>query len=95
MTGKAGADWLTIDAEGHATMDIKVLLLTDDGAHGVRDPRRPRRLEPVASAAARCSRCARLESGDERYQWVNHLPLVAKGSVIEGGGVAHELFELV
>ena len=33
MTGKAGADWLTLDADGHATMDIKVVLLTDDGAH--------------------------------------------------------------
>src|ERR1700709_1157788 len=32
MTGKSGADWLTIDDDGHATMDIKVLLLTDDGA---------------------------------------------------------------
>ena len=41
------------------------------------------------------TRAPRLESGDERYQWVNHLPLVAKGAVIEGGGVAHELFELV
>jgi hypothetical protein len=38
---------------------------------------------------------ARLESGDERYRWVNHLPLASKGAVLEGGGVAHELFELV
>jgi hypothetical protein len=94
MTGKAGADWLTIDAEGHATMDIKVLLLTDDGApvfvtlDGRADWTGGLGRGPVFSVA-------RLESGDERYRWVNHLPLVSKGSVVEGGGVAHELFELV
>src|SRR5436305_14158529 len=32
MTGKSGADWLTIDDDNNATIDIRVLLLTDDGA---------------------------------------------------------------
>ena len=94
MTGKAGADWLTVDDEGHATMDIRALLLTDDGAHVyVTLDGRADWSQGLGRGAVYSS--ARLESGDERYQWVNHLPLVAKGAVIEGGGVAHELFELV
>jgi hypothetical protein len=36
-----------------------------------------------------------LESGDERYRWVNHVPLVSKGAVADGGAVAHEFFEMV
>jgi hypothetical protein len=36
-----------------------------------------------------------LESGDERYRWVNYVPLVAKGEVSDAGAVAHEFFELV
>jgi hypothetical protein len=92
MTGRAGADWLTIDDEGHATMDIKVVLLTDDGAHVfvTLDGRAywPRLGQgPVYSSA-------RLESGDERYTWVNHLPLVSKGELADGV-VAHQIFELV
>jgi hypothetical protein len=75
-------------------MDIRALLLTDDGAHvyvtldGRADWSQGLGRGTVYSTA-------RLESGDERYHWVNRLPLVAKGAVLEGGGVAHELFELV
>ena len=94
MTGKAGADWLTIDADGHATMDIRAVLLTDDGAHVyVTLDGRADWSEGLGRGAVFST--ARLESGDERYRWVNHLPLVSKGQVVEGGGVAHELFELV
>jgi hypothetical protein len=94
MTGRAGADWLTIDADGHATMDIRVVLLTDDGAHVyVALDGRADWSEGLGRGSVFST--ARLESGHERYRWVNHLPLVSKGQVVEGGGVAHELFELV
>jgi len=94
MTGKAGADWLTIDAGGHATMDIRAVLLTDDGAQVyVTLDGRADWSEGLGRGAVFST--ARLESGDERYRWVNNLPLVSKGAVVEGGGVAHELFELV
>jgi len=94
MTGRSGADWLTVDAHGHVTIDIRVLLLTDDGAHVfvTLDGRAhwPERLGsgPIYSTV-------RLESGDERYAWVNDVIAVSKGSVTEGGAVAHECFELV
>jgi hypothetical protein len=94
MTARAGADWLTVDQDGHATIDIRVLLLTEDGAHVfvTLDGRAhwPERLGlgPIYSTV-------RFESGEERYRWVNDLVLVSKGSVTEGRAVAHECFELV
>lgn len=94
MTGKAGADWLTIDAEGHATMDIKVVLLTDDGAH-VFVTLDGRAYWPQLGQGTIYSR-ASFESGDERYRWVNHMPLVSRGAVVpELRAVAHEIFEMV
>ena len=94
MVGKAAADWLTVDDDGNVTLDIRVLLIqTDDGAqvyvHLDGRAQWPERLGdgPIYSRAT-------LEAGDERYAWVNHLPLVSKGAVAPGGGVAHELFEL-
>lgn len=92
MTGKAGADWLTIDDAGHATMDIKVLLLTDDGAH-VFVTLDGKAYWPQLGQGPVYS-TARFESGDERYRWVNHLPLVSKGELADGS-VAHQIFELV
>jgi hypothetical protein len=94
MTAKAGADWLTVDDHGRATIDIRVLLLTDDGAHvfatldGRADWAEGLGRGPIYSTA-------RLESGDERYGWVNDLPLVSKGEVTAGRAVAHELFQLI
>ena len=94
MTGKSAADWLTVDPAGHATLDIRVLLLTDDGAHVfVTLDGRARWGEGLGRGPI-YSR-ANLESGDERYRWVNHVPLVARGEVTDAGAVAHEFFEMV
>jgi hypothetical protein len=94
MVGGAGADWLTVDDAGNATMDIRVLLLSDDGAHVFVT------LDGRAQWGSSLGRgpiysSVRLESGDERYLWVNQIPLVSKGTIGEGGAVAHEFFELV
>ncbi|MGP0031599.1 MAG: DUF3237 domain-containing protein [Acidimicrobiales bacterium] len=94
MTAKSGADWLTVDDHGHATIDIRVLLLTHDGAH-VFVTLDGRAHWPERLGQGSIYSTARLESGDERYRWVNHLPLVSKGTVGEGRAVAHEFFQLV
>ncbi len=93
MIGKSGADWLAIDDEGHTTLDIRVLLETDDGAKvfvtldgRAHWPQLGR--GPIYSTA-------RLESGDERYAWVNHLPLISKGEIGADRAVVHRLYELV
>ena len=94
MTGKSAADWLAVDGQGHTTLDIRVLLRTDDDAlvYVALDGRADWS-EGLGRGVIYST--AKLESGDERYAWVNHLPLVSKGAVGAGGGVAHELFELV
>jgi hypothetical protein len=94
MTGKSGADWLIVDAAGNATIDIKVLLLTDDGAHVFVTLDGAARWGEGLGHGPIYSR-ARLESGDERYRWVNGIPLVSKGAVTEGRAVAHEFFEMI
>jgi len=94
MTGKGGADWLTVSDEGRATIDIRVLMLTDDGAP-VYITLDGRAHWPDGLGRGPIYSTARLESGDERYAWVNDLPLVSKGAVTAGRAVAHELFELV
>jgi hypothetical protein len=94
MTAKAGADWLTLDEQGNATIDIRLLLLTDDGAH-VFVTLNGRANWPERLGEGPIYSTVRLESGDENYRWVNNLPLVSKGAVTEGGAVAHEFFQLV
>lgn len=93
MIGKSGADWLAIDAMNHVTLDIRVLLQTGDGAQ-VFLTLDGRAYWPQLGRGPIYS-TARLESGDERYAWVNHLPLVSKGEITEGRAVAHQLYELV
>jgi hypothetical protein len=94
MTGKSGADWLTIDGDNNATIDIRVLLLTDDRAH-VFVTLDGRASWPEQLGIGAIYSTARFESGDERYRWVNQLRLVSKGAVTEGRTVAHEIFEMV
>ncbi len=93
MTGKSAADWLTVDAAGQVTLDIRVLLTTDDGAQVFVT------LDGRADWSEGLGRGAiysrvNLESGAEQYSWVNHLPLISKGAIAPGGGVAHEFFQL-
>jgi hypothetical protein len=93
MIAKAGADWLTVDDALRATIDIRLLLETDDGAHVfVTMEGRADWQGRLGQGPIYCS--PRLESGDERYQWVNVVPLVSKG-VVTGRSVAHEFFEMV
>jgi uncharacterized protein DUF3237 len=94
MTGHSGADWLTVDDAGNATIDIRVLLLTDDGAT-VYVTMIGRASWPDALGRGTIYSMVRLESADERYAWVNTIPLVSKGAVTEGRTVAHEFFEMV
>lgn len=94
MIGKSGADWLTIDDDNNATIEIRVLLQTDDGAH-VFVTLDGRASWPEQLGAGPIYSTVRFESGDERYLWVNQLRLVSKGAVTEGRAVAHEIYEMV
>ncbi len=94
MIGQSGADWLAVADDGEVTLDIRLLIETDDGAHVyVHLDGRANWAEQLGRGAIFSS--VRLESGDERYAFVNGLRLVSKGSVGEGGSVSHVIFELL
>ena len=93
ITGKVlnlGADWQTIHVDGAAHLDTRYVVQTDDGAtieivnigtrHG--PPEVMRRLaagEDVDPSSYYMRTSARLETGDERYGWVNHMLFVCAG----------------
>ncbi|NDR56329.1 DUF3237 domain-containing protein [Aliiruegeria sabulilitoris] len=85
-----GADWQTVFADGAAHLDTRYALETEDGAvievvnvgarHG--SPEVIARLaagEDVDPASYYMRTAARLETGDERYGWVNHTLFAGAG----------------
>jgi hypothetical protein len=94
LTG--GADWLLAGPDGFGRLDVRVQLQTDDGAaiyvsyFGL--------LELNAKVAAFLERgegtefsdqyfrtAPRMETGDERYAWVQQSLFVAAGRLVPGG----------
>lgn len=85
-----GADWQTIHTDGAAHLDTRYVVQTDDGAmieivnigtrHG--PPEVIGRLaagEDVDPSSYYMRTSARLETGDDRYAWVNNLLFVCAG----------------
>ncbi len=93
ITGKVlnlGADWQTIYADGAAHLDTRYAVETDDGAiievvnvgsrHG--PPEVIAKLaagEDVDPSSYYMRTSARLETGDPRYNWVNHMIFISAG----------------
>jgi len=90
LKGEANADWLTIGADGTGTLDVRLLLETDDGAlvfaqyHGRVDTTIP--LAPVYATP-------RFDTGDPRYLWLNRIQAVAKGT-LGGDTLTYEVCEV-
>jgi len=86
------ADWVVVSAEGIATVDVRMLVETHDGAHvyvryhGRSDFSQGIGAAPIYSAPL-------FESGDERYTWVNSIQAVSKG-VLDGTALVYEVYEL-
>ncbi|MBA3546949.1 MAG: DUF3237 domain-containing protein [Nannocystis sp.] len=92
LRGAAAADWLIIGADGIATLDIRFVLATDDGAilyvHG------PGRSDASKGAGSAPSYFVPyIETDDPRYAWLNRTQLIAKGQ-LTGTTVAFEVFEV-
>jgi hypothetical protein len=100
-----GGDWLLLGPDGWGRIDVRGQLQTDDGAvmyvsyHGLLQL-----TEAAITAASGVEvetgfddqywRVApRLETGDERYRWVNQTMFVAQGRFIPGG-VEYEVYRL-
>jgi hypothetical protein len=99
-----GGDWAVVGRDGFNRLDVRTQIRTEDGA--VIYAQYPGVLEMNAAAGkAMMSDGATdfddqyfrtlvtLESGDERYAWVNQSVFVGRGRVWEGG-VEYELYRV-
>jgi hypothetical protein len=89
MKGVAAADWLTVSPEGYGTLDVKVTIETDDGAlvHATYSGRL--QFDTMTAYATPL-----FHTGDPRYQWLNRIQAVAKGTFPEAGTLIYEMYEL-
>ena len=87
--GTAAGEWLTLDAHGLGTVDVRMVMETDNGAllfvsYGGR----------IDTAAGTGPVSAPLfDTGDERYQWLNKIQTIAKG-VLDGQTLTYEVYEV-
>lgn len=92
----AGADWLLVAQDGFGRLDSRVTLKTDDGAviyaqyFGLIELT-PGILDILGGGATPTNfgeqyffTNPRLETGDERYSWVNQTLFIGEGRVIPG-----------
>jgi hypothetical protein len=82
LCGQAAADWFTIGPDGTGTLDVRVLVETDDGAHVF--IQYLGRTDTTVTGAPIYS-TPRFETGDDRYRWLNTVQAVGKGSLAENG----------
>lgn len=92
-TGKGVAgDWLTVGPEGTASLDIRFVLQTHDGALVfVQGTGRAQAATFAQGGAVWFT--PRFETGDARYTWLNAIQAVARGSA-SGNRVTFEVAEL-
>ena len=100
-------DWM-LTRNNVRVVDARVVLRTDDGAvihmsyggrimfpddlaDAVRDTSRRHLIDP---SRYYFRTTPLFETGAERYAWINGIVAVGSGRLIEGGGVAYDVFEL-
>ena len=99
-----GGDWAVVGADGFAQLDVRTLVRTDDGADLYMHYTGSLELtEPVMTAMLSDGETAfddqyfrtqvRVESGDDRYSWVNRRLFVGRGR-IASEGVEYEVYRL-
>lgn len=90
VVGPAG-DWVTVSPTGVMVLDVRLCLVTDDGAaiyctyRGV--------LANV-DGVMRAKGAPLFETGDERYAWLNSVQAIGLGSA-EAGGVDYEVYAVL
>lgn len=97
-----GADWAIVGTDGYAHIDVRMQIRTDDGADLFVHYTGSIELSEVAFTALLGDgetgfddqyfrTHVRLESGDDRYTWVNRCLFVGQGRVTTDG-VEYEVF---
>lgn len=83
----SGADWVTRRADGSAKLDVRITLLTEDGAAIFMT------YNGISNQGA--IRTAPLfETGAEQYAWLNRVQAVGVGKS-SGGTVTYEVYQLL
>ena len=91
MVGQAAADWLVVGPDGTGTLDVRMLIETDDGALVFMTYNGRVDLNNLVHVYS----TPRFETGDERYLWLNKIQAVAKGTLAENGTtLTYELCEV-
>ncbi len=86
-----GGDWATQRQDGSLKLDVRLSLMTDDGAailvsyNGI---------GVVEDGVFKARSAPLFETGDERYAWLNNIQAVGVGGVT-GTSVVYEVYELL
>jgi hypothetical protein len=100
--GTGGADWILAGPDGYGRLDVRATLHTDDGANIYVQYLGVIEYTDATLAAVAGDRSSdygdhyfrttpRLETGDERYAWVNQTVFVADGRVHVGPTVEYRV----
>jgi hypothetical protein len=102
----AGGDWLLLGQDGYGRLDVRNTVLTADGAcvyiqlHGLVELT-PAVLAVFAGGAVPTDfggqyfvTTPRLETGDERYAWVNRVLFVAEARILPGPCIDYRVFRV-
>jgi len=100
-----GGDWLVVGSDGWGRLDVRAQIQTDDGALIYLSYVGLLQLTEDVMAAVAAGTVGtefddqyfrttpRLETGDERYAWVNHTLFVGRGKIIPAG-VEYEVYRV-
>ena len=87
----AAGDWVTIRPDGSFRLDVRLTLVTEDGAVILCTYNGIGQTDAAGSTVLRTA--PTFETGDERYAWLNHVQAVGFGSV-DGAGVHYDVYAL-
>lgn len=107
LSGKvlpSGADWLLVGSDGVGRLDVRLALVTEDGARIYVQYRGVLVTNEKVAAAIEAGgetqfgdtyfmTAPRFETGDPRYTWLNALVAVGQGRLLSNG-VEYRVFEL-
>ena len=86
-----GADWLTVDASGMGTVDVRLVIRTDDGVDVF--VQYLGRVDTGAGLPLTLFIAPRFECGHDRYRWLNGVQAVGKGTS-DGQTVVYDIAEV-
>lgn len=88
----AGGDWVIIRADAMMALDVRLLLVTDDGANIYMTYTGLGRREADGSTVIRT--VPRFETSHEKYLWLNQIQAVAHGTT-GAGSVSYDVYGLL